>query len=94
MILLLHIFIAVLSVVLASIALARPTRHLLTLSYGMVGATIATGVTLVVIAPVSMLHLCISGLVYTIITLAILTMARQKLASRLLLAEEAGDTDA
>lgn len=78
MMLLSHIFVAVFSIILASISWFRPTRTLLFASYSLVGATLATGIGLVVTASVSMLHLCLSGLTYTIITIAILTMARQK----------------
>jgi hypothetical protein len=80
MILILHILIAVSSVLAASYAYMRPTVTKLRATYSLVGLTLASGTYLVVMAPAHMVQACTSGLVYIgIVSLAIL-FARMKLA--------------
>lgn len=71
MIVILHVFIALMSIAHITIAYFRPTRRQLFISYGFVGLTIASGVGLVVSEPAHMIQACTSGLVY----LAVMTVA-------------------
>jgi hypothetical protein len=70
MILLTHIIIALASVLFSSLTFFTPSIKKLAIGYGLILGTIASGTVLIVTASASILHACISGLVYTtIITL-------------------------
>lgn len=76
--LLLHIFIALMSVAFASYLLIVPTPKKLHASYGFIAATLASGTALVITEPAYILHSCVSGLVY-IAAVSLITMrARTK----------------
>jgi len=64
MIILLHIFIALSSIGVASAAFAKPSSTRFMASYGLIAATIASGVYLIAATSSNVLHTCISGLVY------------------------------
>ncbi|CAN5375555.1 hypothetical protein BH10PAT4_BH10PAT4_3490 [soil metagenome] len=70
MIILIHVIIAVSSIVVASIGLFRPSVKKFAISYGFVLATVASGSVLLVVNPSNILHTCLSGLGYlTIVSL-------------------------
>ncbi len=73
-----HIFIAILSIVFATVALFKPVRVIFQLSYGFMAATLISGVYLVRLAPEKMLHVCISGLLYTVIVGVVTALARMR----------------
>ncbi len=65
MILLTHIIIALASVLFSSITFFKPSMKRLAVGYGLIIGTIASGTVLIVTSSASILHACISGLVYT-----------------------------
>lgn len=80
MVVILHILIAVSSIILATAVFLKPNRSLLQVSYGFIAATLASGVYLVWVAPTKMLHVCVSGLLYTLVVVAITAMAHSRFA--------------
>lgn len=79
MILVAHIVIALASLVVAAAAFLAPGRNVLRLSYSLVGGTVASGFYLVLIEPVHILHVCVSGLIYLAIASWGIVAARNKL---------------
>lgn len=80
MILLLHIAIAVASLLLAAYSLFSPSRAKLFLNYGMIAATLGTGGYLIVMSPAHMTQGCAVGLFYTLIMIAASVALRRKIA--------------
>lgn len=64
MIIVLHILIALTSILAVSWAYIRPTSTNLRMTYGLTALTIASGTYLVVIMPAHMIQACTSGLLY------------------------------
>jgi hypothetical protein len=84
MILVTHIIIALSSVAYTTFLLFRPSQAKLYTSYGLVAATLASGVYLTVVNPASMLHTCTTGLIYIVLVTAGITVARKKLVANTL----------
>jgi hypothetical protein len=80
MMLLLHILIALTSIVVSGLAYAKPDKRRLTVSYGLVVATLTTGTYLVASAPAHLASACASGLIYLGIVGAPIAAAHAKLA--------------
>lgn len=80
MVLLLHIIIALTSLVFTTYLFFSPSKRKLQFSYGLVGLTVASGTILVVTQPAHLLQACVSGLVYISVVLAALALTRRKLA--------------
>lgn len=80
MIIILHILIALSSIILTSYVFLRPTRQALRLNYGLIGATLASGMYLVVSAPAHMLETCLMGITYLTIVSVGTAVARVKVA--------------
>lgn len=78
--LVLHILIALTSIVLSGINFARPSAGLLRASYALTAATLASGTYLVVMAPAHLASACVSGLAYLAMVGTATVMARAKLA--------------
>lgn len=78
--LLLHILIALTSVVFTTYLYFAPTQTKLNASYGLVGLTVATGTLLIVTTGVPILKTCITGLLYVAAMSVVIVMARRKLA--------------
>jgi hypothetical protein len=79
MILLLHILIAVSTIVLSVVSFFRPSNKKIISTYIMTGLTVLTGGSLIVILHASILHTCITGLAeLTVVSLATV-LARRKL---------------
>lgn len=74
----LHIFIATASLLLATAALARPTSTLVTINCGLIASTLLSGVALL-LSGADLLHLCLSGLFYSLITVTMVTLAGYRL---------------
>lgn len=74
----LHIAIAVLSLIFAGIALVRPSVKQIAIVGVATVATLATG-TVLVVQGASMLHMCISGLLFTSLTVTAMTISLRSL---------------
>lgn len=81
MILLLHIGIALLSMLVAGIAFLAPSRTKIRMSYVLMAATLGTGTYLVVMAPAHMVQACTIGVGYLAVTATATVFARRKLNS-------------
>ena len=81
MILITHIIIAIISFIIAAILLARPTRGLVETEVSLIAGTLISGVALL-FQGASLLHLCISGLLFTSLSVVAVLVAvrRMKLA--------------
>lgn len=82
MILLIHIIIALASVLFSSITFFKASMKKLALSYGLIVATVASGTYLILTTPGSMLKSCLTGLVYVTIV-AVITIATHARVRRL-----------
>ena len=80
MILLLHIIIALSSLVVTAVAFVTPKRSLLLASYVLVALTIMTGTYVTITSPGHMVQACVSGLLYTAVALGGIGAVRRKLA--------------
>lgn len=80
MIVLLHVLIALSSIVAVSVAFAQPSILKLRLSYATIAATLISGTYLVVMAPSHMVQACTAGLMYTGVVLVGIMATRVKLA--------------
>lgn len=80
MILLLHIVIALSSLVVAAIAYVSPKRSLLHISYMLVAMTILTGTYIAISSPAHMVQACVSGLIYTAVVIGSIGAVRRKMA--------------
>lgn len=78
MLLLTHIFIATLSIILATVLVIRPKRVSLSINYGLIATTLTTG-SLLVLSGAPMLSFCISGLAYTSLTIVLSIVAERRL---------------
>ncbi len=83
MIVILHVFIAVSSLMLATYTFIKPSRTLFLANYSFVAATVLSGAGLVWMEPSRMLHVCEVGLLY----LAIVSLATVAARSRFIRVE-------
>lgn len=83
MILVTHIIIAISSVILAAVVAARPSMTLVKVVSGTIIATLASG-SLLIFQGADILHLCLSGLAFTVFTVGAVAVAlrRMKLAEQ------------
>ena len=82
MIVLLHVIVALISIIVAGYMYARPSRKGLLVSYGMMAATLGSGLYLVVSAPAHMIEACLMGVAYLVVVSTMTVAARVKLAGR------------
>lgn len=82
MIVLLHVAIALSSIVLAGYILIRPSRQGLVMSYAMMVATLGSGFYLVANAPAHMIEACLMGVAYLAVVSAMTAVSRVKLVHR------------
>ncbi len=82
MVLLIHIIIAIISVIVAVILLARPSQVLVKTELGLIAGTLLSGIVLL-FQGASLLHLCVSGLLFTSLSVVAVVIAvrRMKLAA-------------
>jgi len=78
--LIIHIFVALLSLVFSSVTYFRPSARKIQIGSAMVGATLASGTYLVLSRPVHILSTCISGLVYVAAVGTMLSLAKYRLS--------------
>lgn len=81
MILVLHIIVALSSIIFTGVAAWRPSYGKLHVAYGLAGATLATGSYLVVTTPSHLVQACISGLIYFAIVGSVIAVTRTKLTA-------------
>lgn len=80
MVLILHIIIALSSIVYTGYVLLKPTKRKINFSYSLVAATITTGTYLVILMPSHMVSACMSGLIYLAFVSVGLIFANKRLA--------------
>lgn len=80
MIIALHVLIALSSIILTGITSFSPSKLKLTLSYVLVGMTIASGTYLIITMPAHMISTCFEGLLYIGVVTVGLIFAQRKLA--------------
>ena len=80
MALVLHIVIAMVSVLFTTYVYVSPSATKLKASYGLIALTIASGTYLIVTTPAHMIQACMTGMAYIGINAYCLVTARQKLA--------------
>ena len=78
MVLLTHIFIAVISLIAAIILLARPSQKLVKLELGFIAGTLISG-TVLLFQGASLLHLCVSGLLFTSLSVVAVVVATRRI---------------
>ena len=74
MVLLIHIIIAIISVIVAVILLARPSQVLVKTELGLIAGTLLSGIVLL-FQGASLLHLCVSGLLFTSLSVVAVVIA-------------------
>lgn len=79
MIVMLHVLIALSSLVLTSLSYVFPSKKILRVSYGLVGATLASGLYLVVLEPAHMVQSCTMGVAYLALASVGIFAARRRL---------------
>jgi hypothetical protein len=80
MILMLHVAIALSSILFTTYAYLRPSKTKLNICYGLIAATLTSGTYLVVSTHSPMLSSCASGLIYITAVSLVIIPARKKLA--------------
>ena len=87
MLLLSHVFIALIGMGVAAAAYVLPSQIKLYGAYGFAVATLATGTALLLGSPSHLVPACISGLLYFGVVGAVIFAARAKLATETVLSE-------
>ena len=82
MLLVFHLGSALLSIIIASVALFQPSQRKLRASYVLIGTTFASGTYLVVATHSPLLQSCLSGITYLAVTSALTFVARYRLAKQ------------
>jgi len=80
MLVLLHVTIAISSLIYTGYIFFSPSKSKINLAYGLVAATIISGTILVVTKPAQLVSTCISGLLFLAITLPVIVTAHRRLA--------------
>ena len=78
MVLLMHIIIAIISVIVAVILLARPSQTLVKTELGLIAGTLLSGIVLL-FQGASLLHLCVSGLLFTSLSVVAVVIAVRRM---------------
>ncbi len=78
MVLLTHIIIAIISVIVAVILLARPSQVLVKAELGLIAGTLLSGIVLL-FQGASLLHLCVSGLLFTSLSVVAVVIAVRRM---------------
>lgn len=81
MILAVHIFLALSSIILASISTLYPSPSKLYACYGLAGGTLASGTLLVFSSGSHLVEACLSGIFYLAVVSALVIRVQSKLAS-------------
>ena len=78
MVLLTHIIIAIISVIVAVVLLARPSQVLVKTELGLIAGTLLSGIVLL-FQGASLLHLCVSGLLFTSLSVVAVVIAVRRM---------------
>lgn len=81
MLILIHVTIALSSLVLSTVSALAPSKRRLVASYGLIAATLGTGTYLVISLHTPMLRACATGLVYLAVALSGVIVAQRRLAA-------------
>jgi len=81
MILLLHIIIALISILFAGYGFMAPSKTKLHITYGLIAATFVSGTYLVIVSPAHMVEACTSGLFYTLVMVVATIAVRRKIST-------------
>ena len=79
--LIVHIIIALLSLLTSISNLALQKKSLITASLGLIGGTVVSGIALVIFGQASIVRVCMEGLLITGICLALVRQTSNKLSS-------------
>ena len=79
MLLAIHITLAVISLSWTGYSWFKPSQDSLRTGWGLLALTVFTGFGLIVTGTGSLLHVCMSALIYTMVVLGGMSLARQKL---------------
>lgn len=82
MILIMHIIIALASILFASYLIFRPSSKGIRFSYGLIIGVLLTGFELVIFMQAPILKTCVSGLVFISVIMGELLIARKRLAQQ------------
>ena len=82
MVVLLHIFVALASIVLATATLFSPNKTRFIFTYGLIGTTLVSGIYLVWSDSTRILHACLVGVMYLAVVATVTLLARVRFASR------------
>lgn len=82
MIILIHVIIAITSIIVASFALFSPSLRKLFVSYGLILGTVATGTYLLISFPSHILESCLMGITYVTIVSFMTIAAHVRLQKR------------
>jgi disulfide bond formation protein DsbB len=81
MLVLIHVVIALTSLIVATIACITPSRRKIRLSYTLVASTLASGTYLVVSTHSPLVSSCETGLIYTAVAVSAIALAQRRLAT-------------
>jgi hypothetical protein len=81
MIMVFHIFVALGSLLTASVLLARPSVSLLRMTYGLTAAALLSGTYMIWHSGAELLQTCVTGLLYVAIVTIAIALGRRKLAT-------------
>lgn len=76
----LHITVGLLSIGLGVSALVKNNRRLLMLQIATFVGTVGTGIGLVVISPSTLAHFCVTGVIFSVISVTMMLVSRRRLA--------------
>jgi hypothetical protein len=82
MAILIHVVIAMSSIIYSSVVLLMPDQKKLKISYGLVAATVASGTYLIISLPSHLVSACFSGLTYLAIVMILTVASHYRLASK------------
>lgn len=80
MVVLLHVVIALASLLAVTYSLFRPSTKSIVINYLSIAATVISGLALVMIEPARMLHACLAGLAYLALTITVSVMVQIRVA--------------
>lgn len=80
LILITHIFVAISGLLIGTLGAVWPSSEKLAATYGFLGATLASGTVLVVVSNSPLVSACLSGLLYSVVVLALAFVAQRRLA--------------
>lgn len=80
--LLLHIIVALMSMILSTYLVVRPSASLIKVSYGLIAATSASGIYLMIANPAYAIRGCIAYLSYTVFVTVLTARAHRRLAQQ------------